>query len=262
MLFSEFRKFATLRFWWALGLAPLFAGVLAGLISVPVVAGVAGSAGSHELASLVDRIGLLVTLPLIVVCSALFGALHAGTEYRHDTMTTTVLIARSRDAVVAAKLLVGAAFGFLCCLVVAIVGVSTVLLIGSDGVRFDGTLAAILVVALVASTLWALIGSGLALSTRSSTATAVGIVAWLVLEPGVVATVLDGVHLEAVGRWLPGSVTVAAFHGIGRGDLGGSAGGGGDASVPTTASSLVGLAVWATLACGLGWWATRTRDLS
>ncbi|RVW03120.1 ABC transporter permease [Rhodococcus xishaensis] len=256
MLLSEFRKFATLRFWWALGLAPLLAGVLSGLISVPVVAGLTGDASAHELASLVDSIGLLVTLPLVIVCSALFGALHAGTEYQHDTMTTTVLIARSRDAVAAAKLLVSAAFGFLSCLVIAIVGVSTVLLVGSDGVRFDGTLAAILFVAVVASTLWALIGAGLALLTTSSTASAVGIIAWLVLEPGVVGTILDGIHLEAAGRWLPGSVTVSAFRGIVQGDLGG------DASEPTTSLSLVALALWATLSCGLGWWATRARDLT
>ncbi|MDH6282955.1 ABC transporter permease [Prescottella agglutinans] len=254
LLLSEFRKVTTLKFWWALGLAPLLVGLFSGAISLPLISSIAGEVGDDGVKAAVGAIGLLVALALVFVFSALFGAVNAGTEYRHSTITTTFLTARGRDSVVAAKLLVSALFGTLYCLAIELVSVPVLFLVGSDDVRLDGQMAAVLVVGLVASMLWALIGAGLALLTASSIASTVTLVVWYVMGEAIVRAVLAGLHLDSVGQWLPGSVTVSAFIGI----VDDSA----LASGPGTALSLLCLAMWAAVACGLGWWVTRTRDIT
>lgn len=252
LLLSEFRKVTTLKFWWALGLAPLLVGLFSGAITLPILSEIAAEDDGVKTA--VGAIGLLVALALVFVFSALFGAVNAGTEYRHNTITTTFLTTRGRDRIVAAKLLVSALFGFLYCLAIELVSVPVLLIAGSDDVRLDGQMTAVLGVGLVASMLWALIGAGLALLTASSIASTVTIVVWYVLGEAIVRAILGGLHLGSVGQWLPGSVTMSAFVGI----VDDSA----LTSEPDTALSLLCLALWAAAACGLGWWVTRTRDIT
>lgn len=253
LLLSEFRKVTTLKFWWALGLAPLVVGLFSGTISLPLISAIADE-GDEGVRTVAGAIGLLVALALVFVFAALFGAVNAGTEYRHNTITTTFLTARGRDNVVAAKLAVSALFGLLYCLAIELVCVPVLLVTGSDDVQVNGPMIAVLAVGLLASALWALIGAGLALLTASSIASTVTIVVWYVMGEGIVRAVLAGLHLDAVGQWLPGSVTVSAFIGI----VDDSA----LASEPDTAVSLLCLTLWAAVACGLGWWATRTRDIT
>ncbi|WFR71833.1 ABC transporter permease [Prescottella defluvii] len=254
LLLSEFRKVTTLKFWWALGLAPLLVGLLSGAISLPLISGIADEVGDDGVKAAVGAIGLLVALALVFVFSALFGAVNAGTEYRHSTLTTTFLTTRGRDSVVTAKLLVSALFGTLYCLAIELVSVPVLFLAGSGDVRLDGQMTAVLVVGLVASMLWALIGAGLALLTASSIASTVTIVVWYVMGEAIVRAILGGLHLSSVGQWLPGSVTVSAFVGIVDEHA--------RTSEPGTALSLLFLVLWAAAACGLGWWATRTRDIT
>lgn len=251
LLLSEFRKVTTLRYWWALGLAPLLVGPLSGVVSVPIVRGLTENPAAGETTPVAGAIGLLVALALVFVSAALFGAVHCGAEYRHHTMTATLLTARGRDGAVAAKLAISALVGFAYCLALEVVSLPLLLLVGSDQARFDATMAAILVAGLVASTLWALVGAGLALLTASSIASTVTVVVWYVLGEGAVRLVLDGLHLDAVGQLLPGSLTVTAFVAIVDGG----------AAIPA-AAALLGLAAWAALLSGLGWWATRTRDIT
>jgi len=253
LLRSEFRKVTTLKYWWALGLAPLLVGLFSGAISLPLISGLSDEA-DDEVQAAVGAIGLLVALALVFVFSALFGAVNAGTEYRHSTITTTFLTTRGRDSVVAAKLLVSALFGILYCLAIELVSVPVLLIAGSDDVRLDGQMTAVLAVGLVASMLWALIGAGLALLTASSIASTVTIVVWYVMGEGIVRAILAGFHLGSAGQWLPGSLTVSAFIGI----VDESA----LTSEPGTAVSLLCMALWAAAAGGLGWWVTRTRDIT
>ncbi|WP_433611378.1 ABC transporter permease [Prescottella agglutinans] len=254
LLLSELRKVTTLKFWWALGLAPLLVGLFSGAITLPLISGIADEVDDDGVKTAVGAIGLLVALALVFVFSALFGAVNAGTEFRHNTITTTLLTTRGRDRVVAAKLAVSALFGILYCLAIELVSIPVLFLAGSGDVRFDGTMTAVLAVGLIASMLWALIGAGLALLTASTIASTVTIVVWYVMGEGIVRAVLAGLDLDAVGQWLPGSVTVSAFIGI----VDDSA----LTSEPDTAVSLLCLALWAAVACGLGWWATRTRDIT
>ncbi|MGF7121049.1 ABC transporter permease [Rhodococcus sp. AG1013] len=253
LLTAEFRKVTSLRFWWALGLAPLLVGVMSSAISIPMFNAVADEVASKEANTAAAAIGLFVALGLVFLFSALFGAVNAGTEYRHNTLTTTFLTARGRDGVLAAKLAVTALFGLLYCLVIEVVSVPLLLAL-SDNFEIDGTIVGVLAIGLVASTLWALIGAGLALATGSSIASAVGLVVWYVMGEGIVRLVLAGLGADAVAQWLPGSVTVTAFVGtIDHSALDG---------MPGWPLSLLVLCLWAVASCGLGWWATRSRDIT
>ena len=253
LLLSEFRKVTTLKFWWALGVAPLVVGLFSGTISIPLISSVVDGA-DDEVRTAAGAIGLLVALALVFVFSALFGAVNAGTEYRHNTITTTFLTTRGRDNVVAAKLVVSALFGLLYCAVIELVCVPVLLVTGSDDVRINGPMIAVLAIGLLASMLWALIGGGLALLTASSIASTITIVVWYVMGEGIVRAILSGLGLDTVGQWLPGSVTISAFiDAVDDKAL---------TSEPGTALSLLCLFLWAAASCGLGWWATRTRDIT
>ncbi|NKS62577.1 ABC transporter permease [Rhodococcus hoagii] len=251
LLTAEFRKITTLRLWWALGLAPLLIGLLSGAISVPFVSALAQETESDELAIAVAAIGLFVALGSVFLFAALFGALNAGAEYRHNTFAGTFLTTRGRDRVVAAKLLATAAVGLLYCLVVEVVSVPLLLAFAPDDFRVDSTIVGVLLIGLVASTLWTLLGAGLALATASSIGSAVGIVAWYVAGEGTVRLVLSRLGLGTVAQWLPGSVTLTAFAAVVD-----------DSITPGWPQCLVALALWAVASCGLGWWATRRRDIA
>ncbi|PTR30200.1 hypothetical protein C8K36_10248 [Rhodococcus sp. OK519] len=254
LLTAEFRKVITLRFWWALGLAPLLIGVMSGAISMPLISAVASDSESDEIGIAVAGIGLFVALGSVFLFAALFGAVNAGAEYRHHTLAGTFLTTRGRDQVVGAKLAVTAGFGLLYCLVIEIVSVPLLLIASPDEFQVDGTILGVLAIGLLATALWTLLGAGLALTTASSIGSAVGLVAWYVLGEGVTRLILSGLGLDAVGQWLPGSVTVAAFIDVvDDGALDG---------LPGWPLSLFVLALWAATACGLGWWATRSRDIT
>lgn len=254
LLSAEFRKVTSLRFWWALGLAPLLIGLLSSVVSIPLVSAIAAETGSDGTGTAVAAIGLFVALGSVFLFAALFGAVNAGAEYRHNTFAGTFLTARGRDRVVAAKLAVTAAFGLLYCLAIEIVSVPLLLIAAPDDFRLDGTIVAVLVAGLLASTLWTLLGAGLALATASSIGSAVGLVAWYVFGEGTARLVLSGLGLDSLGRWLPGSVTVTTFLGIVEDNP--------FEDVPGWQQSILVLALWAAVACGLGWWATRRRDIT
>lgn len=252
LLSAEFRKVTTVRLWWVLGLAALLIGLLSSVASIPLVSAIATDTASDRAGT--ATIGLFVALGSVFLFAALFGAVNAGAEYRHGTLADTFLSTRGRDRVVAAKLAVTVGFGLLYCLAVEIVTVPLLLIAAPDHIRLDATILAVLGAGLLASALWALLGAGLALATASATGSAVGLVAWYVFGEATARVILSGLGLGALGQWLPASVTVTTFRGIVEDNP--------VEDVPGWQQSILVLALWAAVACGLGWWTTRRRDIT
>ncbi len=246
---SELRKVLTLRFWWALALPPLFIALFTGAIYGTVAEGLDSLDSSDPVAA--ATIALMIAMMATSLAAAVFGAINAGTEFRHHTFTPTFLTTRGRDSVLAAKLGVTALFGFGYAVAVEIVTVACMLVFGGDNVSIGSEILALLPVAAVVTALWALIGAGLSLLFASSTAASVTLLAWFPVGELIAGAILRNVGAEDTVGWLPGALTLSTLTfpaGI--------------EWLPPWQSSLVGLAVWTAAAVGLGWWTTRRRDIT
>jgi len=213
---SELLKLRTTRLWWGLLIGVLFtsaafAGLIAGIATTDAGEVENGRAflGDPATARAVYTAGLnfayLFTLALGVIVMA--------GEYRHRTMSSTVLATPRRLRIVVAKLvallLVGAGYGVAAIAASVLAGATVIAVRGAD-VRLtsDGVPRA-LVLAILAVALWTIIGLGVGTLIRNQILAlllAVGI-AWIA-EP-IVGLILNAVGAGAVARFLPTQATAA-----------------------------------------------------
>ncbi|MGL4304970.1 MAG: ABC transporter permease, partial [Mycobacteriaceae bacterium] len=180
LLHSEIRKVLTLKLWWALGITPLIVGLFASVITVPAFsAAEIGSATEQALGA--GMIGITVSFAFIFLFSGLFGAINSATEFRHKTITTTVLVSSGRDLVVSTKLIITAGVGLLYALLlesVTVVFIFIVAAVNGDNGEFALTsdIIFILLAGALATVLWSLMGAGLGLLLGSTVGSAISIV--------------------------------------------------------------------------------------
>ena len=201
LLTSEIRKVTTLKFWWALAIAPIVVGVFASVITSVIANQLGEFEEDLDISGGVASIGLYVAAGAAILFAGIFGAVNAGTEFRHKTITTSFLTARGRDGAVV---------------------------------------------------LWSMIGAGLGLLLKSPTWAAIVLVAWLPFGEGLLSLILFGLGLGSVAVALPSNLTLptmAATQLDDAGDL---------ASWPWAP---LGLALWAAILTGVGWFLARTRDI-
>ncbi|MFF0815456.1 hypothetical protein ACFYVR_09940 [Rhodococcus sp. NPDC003318] len=247
---AELRKVLTLRFWWALALAPLVVALFAGSI----YAAVADSLDSvdSELSTGAVSIGLVVAIAWAILFAGIFGAVNAGTEFRHHTLTPTFLTTRGRDPVLAVKLGVTALFGVGYAVAVELVAVACMVVFGGDRFSLSPAILGMLAAGVLATALWSLIGAGLGLLFASPTAAAIALVAWYPVGELITIAILAGLGAGSLGAWLPGAVTWSTVV---------SPAGPLDGFAPWPAA-VIALIAWTAVAAGLGWWATRRRDVT
>jgi ABC-2 type transport system permease protein len=204
-LSSEWLKIRTTRtiFWL------LFA--LAGLITLIVVSSIL--AGDKESltrsSSQLDLLGIGV---LSVLIALILGLIVSTGEYRHGTITPTLLSTPSRPLVVISKAIAAVLLG------VTLVAFAEVLVIaemaallplrGIDFVLDGGDAARLVLRILAASAIWAAVGSGLGLAFKNQIGTFVGCFAWLFVAEGLVQAILSSHWIDShAGRFLPLSST-------------------------------------------------------
>ncbi|MFD4291977.1 hypothetical protein ACFWPA_04730 [Rhodococcus sp. NPDC058505] len=251
---AELRKVLTLRFWWALAIAPVVVALFAASIYAAMADGLASSFDS-DLSTGAVSVGLVVAIAWAVLFAGIFGAVNAGTEFRHRTLTPTFVTTRGRDRVLAAKLAVTALVGLGYAVAVELVAVACMAVFGGDRFAVTPAILAMVAAGAVATVAWSLIGAGLGLLFASPTAAAITLLAWYPVGELVTAAVLSGVGAGGIGRWLPGAVTwstvvTPAAEGTVLA---------GFAPWPGAASMLL---VWTAVAVALGWWSTRSRDIT
>lgn len=243
---SELLKVRTTRGWYAYLLSILALGGLA-------AAGDIGSTDSSERGTLDFQVGLVEATGIAGLLGMILGITIVTTEFRHGTITPTLLASPVRERVLTAKAVTGALVTllFFVLALAVIAGVTIVWLTIEDA---ELHLAAAEVWERVGETLlgallWALMGIAVGALVHAQVAALVGTLIWIFIGEALVRGLLGLVDLDGIGPYLP-------FQAL-------------DAADGTTTDELLdhwpGVAVtcaWVAAIGGAGFVRTRRRDIS
>lgn len=207
---AELLKFFSTRLWWGLGIgiaasSMFFSGVYA------VIAGTTGLPGPDDPAMV--RMTYTAGMASAYLFTLAIGIMMMAGEFRHQTMTATVLAVPRRHRIVLAKLgavlLIGTGYG----VVAVLSGTATAALIfavrGYPILLFGDGIPRALALAVLAVALWAVLGLGIGTLIRNQiVALLVSIgVAWL--GESIVTFILTALDFGYVAKFLPGMATTA-----------------------------------------------------
>ncbi len=214
-LLTEYRKLVTTRLWWVLviGSAAYMAflgAVMAFTYTSPAAAaqpaGTGAPVGPVELARTVYGLApsLGYVFPLVV------GALSVTAEFRHMTITPTLLAEPRRSVVLAAKLLasipVGLAFGLAGTAGALLGGAPTLALRGEQALLSDPAVLRTIGLSVVALAVWCVVGVGFGTVIRNQVAAIVTLLAFTqFVEPLLRLGLASLDATSGIARWLPGA---------------------------------------------------------
>jgi ABC-2 type transport system permease protein len=188
--------------------------LLAAMVAFAVVTvvynvSIAGTQGNPPLDA--DSLRQLIASPSRVTSGAalLVGILALAGEFRHQTITQTLLVTPDRGRMVAAKLAAGILIG----LAFAAASTAAVLAVGlpwltAKGVpiHLTGAVGRMVAGVLAAAALSGLLGVAVATLVRNQVAAVVGALLWFLVVEGILPVVLRAPTLP---RWLPGGAAAA-----------------------------------------------------
>jgi ABC-2 type transport system permease protein len=223
---TELLKLRTTRVWWGLLLtgvllAFLQAGLLAGTAGLSLGQGAAPTPPPTDPAMLRTiytgglNYGYVVTLSL--------GVLGMAGEYRHLTITPTLLAVPRRSRLVTAKvvayLLAGLGYGVAFILAGAALGGIVVVARGYPlGLGASGVVRAMLL-AMLACAIWAVFGLGLGTLIRNQIVALLVGIAFAVLAGPLLALALQAAHAGSVAQYLPNQASAALVQGASGGGI-------------------------------------------
>lgn len=220
----ELRKVATTRTWWLTALAMAgYMAVMAAIMAFSFVmaqrdaeqAGTSpGSSGGFgevvldEMAIVTSVFSLAVALGYIF--PALLGALSVTGEFRHRTMTPTLLAEPRRGVVLTAKLVAIVPFAIAVSLAgvagTVLGGAATLGILGEPTLLGDSAVQRTIGLSVVALTLWALVGVGFGSVLSNQVAAIVVLIAFTqFVEPLLRLLLASWDATEALSRFLPGA---------------------------------------------------------
>ncbi|HQV81962.1 MAG TPA: ABC transporter permease subunit [Ornithinibacter sp.] len=259
---SEFRKFFTTRLWWGMAVGIFLAGAafaaLFGflLTSEAALEGTPGAptGDATQIANSVYLGGLGVGYLLLLT----IGVLQIGGEYRHKTITSTLLSTPKRLKAMLAKVVallgIGVVYGLISLLGSVSVGAIILNLRGQDPFPSTAVLRA-LALSLLVLGLWALIGLGIGILIPNQVAALlIGIgVAWIVEPLLNFAMTFWEFGRENIVQYMPTSATNAVVNAVQSSPD--------EVRLEWWAAALV-LAGYAALLSGFGIWRTTRADIS
>lgn len=218
---AEYRKFVTTRLWWVL-LATMV--LYMALIAVAMAfaftndpsgasMGVPGAENGPTVPIPPREIALTVyTLAPSIgyVFPVIVGAMSVSGEFRHMTITPTLLAEPRRDVVIGAKLLaslpVGVLFGLAGVLATFLPGAAVLAAMGEDTFLGDPEVVQAGLWSAVALAVWTLVGVGFGTALKNQVVGIVVILAFTqIVEPvlRIAFSMID--PLEGVAKWFPGA---------------------------------------------------------
>lgn len=215
-LLSEWRKFVTTRMWWVLlltmvGYMAFLAAIMAFSFAMGPQGGGAGGDSGPQLSSVDVALGVYtLAATLGYVFPVIIGALSVSGEFRHQTVTPTLLAEPRRNVVLGAKLLAGVPLGLLYGLAATLttvgVGAGVLAAMGEDAVLTDPEVVRTALLSVVVLTVWAVVGVGFGAALKNQVVAIVVVLAFTQLvEPTlrVALGFIDGA--EGIAKWLPGA---------------------------------------------------------
>jgi ABC-2 type transport system permease protein len=210
---SELLKQRTVR----LPLIAVVAAAITGALTAIALITTAGHAGNPPLDG--HSLTQLVHAPFAVVAGAalLLGIFATAGEFRHQTITSTLLVAPRRGLLMAAKVLVhaglGATLAVVACAVNLAVGIPW---LSSHDVPLAGAadVARVVVGSVVAAALFGAGGAGLGVLVANPTAAVTVSLVWLLAVEGLVVNITSTPTLH---HWLPGGALGVLASGTGDG---------------------------------------------
>ncbi len=220
---TELRKVSTTRTWWLTALVMFGYMVVMGVImAFSLVLGMreaekagAPTSGGFGTGAVLDAMAIATSVYTLAVAlgyifPAILGALSVTGEFRHRTITPTLLAEPRRSLVLGSKLVAILPFA----LVVAIAGVvgtviggaATLAIMGEPTLLGDRTIQRTLVLSVVALTLWALVGVGFGSVLTNQVAAIVVLLAFTqFVEPLLRLLLAQFDATEAISKFLPGA---------------------------------------------------------
>ncbi len=185
-----------------------------------------------------------------VVLALLLGILLFTNEFRHGTISRTLLVTPRRPILVGLKLMVGAAAGLvLAVLAFVTTAIVAVIWLGVLDVPLEpGDAANALWRALVAAALIGALGAAVGGFVHSQVGALVGTLVWLFIAEPLVWVLLGLAHLDGVANYLP-AVTVLSITDTSGENL-------------SYAGTVATAVLWTAVATALAVWRTRRRDIT
>jgi ABC-2 type transport system permease protein len=206
-LSSEWLKLRTTRtlFWLLVALSAL--------MTLIVVAGVIGSQ-KHSISTAKQQLDLLGIGSLGIFIALIMGLIVSTGEFRHGTITPTLLATPSRTSIVIAKAIAGMFFAVaLVALAEGLVALELAIALPGKGVDFviqGGPAAGFIGRILIAAALWGALGSGIGIVIRNQIGAVVASFAWLFIAEGLIVAILLSNAIDSnAGRFLPFRATRA-----------------------------------------------------
>ena len=262
-LVAEYRKLVTTRMWWVLLLAlaaylAFIGGVLAfSLVFAPDDGSGGVSVHGIDAATAIYRLtnGIGYVFPLVI------GSLAMTTEFRHQTITQSLLVEPRRSVFLGAKLLatvpLGLLFGVVATLAVVAASAPFLAFAGDGAYLTDPGILAVLALSVVVVAVWAVIGVAFGSVVPNQVAAIVVILAFTQLVEPIARLALGAFSgFDQVTKFLPGA---AADGIVGASYLSSYAGGSADL-LPRWAALLVLLGYAGVLAL-IGRYTTLRRDI-
>lgn len=209
-LSSEWLKLRTTRtlFWLLIALSALMT-----LIAVAAVVG----GRTQDITSAKDQLDLLGIGSLGIFIALIMGLIVSTGEFRHGTITPTLLATPSRTSVVIAKALAGMFFAVaLVGLAEGLVALELAIALPAKGVDFAiqaGPAAGFIGRILIAAALWGALGSAIGIVLRNQIGAVVACFAWLFIAEGLIIAILHSDAIDSnAGRFLPLQATGAILN--------------------------------------------------
>lgn len=220
-LVAEWRKTSSTRMWWLLAVVLVgymgFIGLVMGFSLTTDPSSMAGGMGDNTVVLSGRQVAETVyTLAVSVgyVFPLVIGALSMTGEFRHQTITPTLLAEPRRGVVLGAKLVLGAALGALYGVLgtagAVLGGLPFLLTKGEGSYLTDGSVLAELGFSVLALAIWCVIGVGLGTLLTNQVAAVVVILAFTQFVEPILRIGLTAVDaLAGIQKFLPGAAAEA-----------------------------------------------------